>query len=102
MNIQQDLYDLRLIQMRALTHEDHLEHYRVAYSSNDIEIKNEFGSGWSFFADEHTDNPAYQTLLWIKRFEDDLNKQDWDMSNPKHLQIAMRAYKAAMTDVDNP
>jgi hypothetical protein len=102
MNIQQALDDLRLIQMRALTHEDDLKHYHVLYYGHRIAVQNEFGSGWNFFADEHTDNPAYQTLLCIKRLEDDLNKPDWDMSNPEHLRIAVRTYKAATADMDYP
>jgi hypothetical protein len=51
--------------MQALTNEDNLEHYRVSYCDHKITIKNEFGSGWNFFADEHAD-PQMCAGIWPK------------------------------------
>jgi hypothetical protein len=98
-NIQQSLNELKLIQMRALTNnaaalETHRVHYAEQSGEKYVGIKSKYDSGWNFRESDYRDDPAYQTLWWIKGLEAELNKTEWDMTNPQDMAIAVRAYKA--------
>jgi hypothetical protein len=108
MNIQESLNKLKLIQMRALTHGDEgitLRTHRVQYdervvcasghvNEESIDVRDIWSGGWSFSASDYKDHPAYQTLWWIKALEEELNRPDWDLTNPEDMAIAVRAYKS--------
>jgi hypothetical protein len=104
MTIQQSLGALKLIQMRALTQNHLTEPHNIEFRGDgeSIGIKNTFGSGWNFHASEYANHPAYQTLWWLKAFEAELNKPEWDFSNPEDIAIAVRAYKAERSKTKTP
>lgn len=47
-------------------------------------------------ASQETYHPSF--ILCGTMIKDDLRKGDWDTTDPDHLLIATRAYKAALTD----